>query len=43
MNSTDVDIVITFAPPKHRLFEGENHFTADSLVHAYFPENGDMP
>ncbi len=42
MNSTDADIVITFAPPNHRLFEGNHHFTSDSLAHAYFPENGDI-
>jgi hypothetical protein len=42
MNSTDADIVITFAPLKHRLFEGDHNFTSDSLAHAYFPENGDI-
>jgi predicted Zn-dependent protease len=42
MNSTDADIVITFAPIKHRLFEGDHHFNPDSLAHAHFPENGDI-
>ncbi len=41
MNSTDADIVITFVLPKHRLFDGDNHFSADSLAHAYFLENGE--
>jgi hypothetical protein len=27
---------------KHRLFEGNNHFTADFLAHAYFPEKRDI-
>jgi predicted Zn-dependent protease len=42
MNSTDADIIIIFAPPKHRLFEGDHHFNPDSLAHAHFPENGDI-
>jgi len=42
MNSTDADIIITFAPIKHRLFEGDHHFNPDSLAHAHFPENGDI-
>jgi hypothetical protein len=29
-------IVITFATPKHRLFDGDNHFSFDSLAHATF-------
>jgi hypothetical protein len=42
MNSTDTDIVIIYAPPNHRLFEGDHHFTADSLGHAHFSENGEI-
>jgi predicted Zn-dependent protease len=42
INSTDTDIVITFAPIKHRLFEGDHHFNPDSLAHAHFPENGEI-
>jgi predicted Zn-dependent protease len=41
MNSTDADVVITFASPKHRLFE-DHHFTSDSLAHTDFPKNGDI-
>jgi hypothetical protein len=42
MNSTDADIVITFAQTKHRMFEGDNHFPPDSLARAHFPDNGDI-